>query len=895
MSYQLDEVKGDIRYEVDGKNLILKIKPEAFPEIPPGGGSGGGGSDIYIIKTNDLTLPTDFNVYSAARTDEEINNLLIEVNDMFLRKDIPDTAHEAITFDKKIGSTIFLDGYDGKGWEITAPGAALLDSVRVRSDIFIGGKFGSPSFASGFTGWGVEIDIPTAAGTFDFLTVRKSMKVYELVYSQIYGLGGSVIISDLNKILYVETCQGFYRCYMDSMDATMRMNLRKDDIVRMQRSQGINIRYFYGEVLAVTPDYFDLKIIDGEDYPQLGDVVFRFGNKTDKNRQGIIYLTSSDDNAPYIDVLDGITDSSMFEKIKVRLGNYSGIRTKKGVQLKGYGIYAQGAVFENSDIYLQDGTTVEQQFIVMNGKFESTIEGIRNDMSVESGNILKNSSFGQNMNYWKATNDISFINVGGSFLWMDGSFYSDKRSVADIYRDGSKNVLRVLGTTIAQSNDLFKGEKTEGSYSFSFYYKVLRPGTLSAGFSGQELFTTESLSVSDSYQKISKVAKWDGTGDFSIGFTGEILIYGVSLFNDALADAQIKLQTQIDQTTEYIKLLATKDYVNAETGEIYVHYDSQLKITAEQMSGISTKVEGLITESSGWVTRAEGTTIFAKKDMENGKSIVNAINVGTEGILISANRINLYGAVSFSMLSDYSNVNSKINNKADSSSLGDMAYRDYVSSADLARDITNAITSKVSSSQLRNYAFNTGSAITKSDFASALQTEINAKMTGSATTSGNKLASVIINGKTLIAGGYIQADLLNVTEIWATKGSVGGFKIDVNSLTGNSSTSITLGQAGKDYVSMGGGISGIYMESTIRDCIRVRSIVNSGISALNIVGMDGAKAITCSGPVKFSFSSGERLRLEGIPDNKLGQGGAAAKSGNLCFHYVDGRALLMIE
>lgn len=120
----------------------------------------------------------------------------------------------------------------------------MIDSARVRSDVFLAGKFGSPSFASGFAGWGVEIDIPRAAGTFDFLTVRKSMKVYELVYSQIYGLGGSVIVSDLNKILYVETCQGFYRCYMDSMDGTMRMNLRKDDIVRMQRSSGISIRYF---------------------------------------------------------------------------------------------------------------------------------------------------------------------------------------------------------------------------------------------------------------------------------------------------------------------------------------------------------------------------------------------------------------------------------------------------------------------------------------------------------------------------------------------------------------------------------------------------------------------------------------------------------------------------
>ena len=808
------------------KNAVVKELEDEIGNIG-GGGSGGGDCNLEIIESSQLGViyPTDKNVYSALSTEiriaEELNDFIVNIDEMYLRKDIDDRARGIITFDKKIGSTIFLAGYDGKGWEITDIGAGLFDSARVRSDIFIGGKFGSPSYASGFTGWGVEIDIPTAAGTFDFLTVRKSMKVYELVYSQIYGLGGSVIVSDLNKILYVETCQGFYRCYMDSMDATMRMNLRKDDIVRMQRSLGINIRYFYGEVLAVTPDYFDLKIIDGEDYPQFGDVVFRFGNKIDKNRQGIIYLTSSDDNAPYIDVLDGITDMSMFEKVKVRLGNYSGIRTKKGVQLKGYGIYAQGAVFEDSDIYLQDGTTVEQQFIVMNGKFESTIEGIRNDMSLESGNILRNSSFGSNTNYWTSTNIAHFINVGGSFLWMDGSFYSEKTTVADIYKDGSKNVLRILGTTISQPNTLFKGEKVEGTYSFAFYYKVLRPGTLSVGFTGKDLFVSETMSISDGYQKLSKVAQWDGSGDFTIGFTGEILIYGVSLFNDVLADAQIKLQTQIDQTAEYIKLLAKKEYVDAETGLIYTKYDASLTVMAEEIAArvtrqdfntetgalrqeitsglsiqagsieaVSTKIDKVqkTIDTAGWINTTQGNTLFAAKTLENGQNIISYINQTPGNTTIASNRINLYGAVSFSMLSDYTTINSRINGKADSSSLGDLAYQNYVYSRDLAKEITDTISAKVSPSQLRNYAFANGASITKGDLISALQTEITGKLTGSSTSSGNKLASVIVNGQTLIAGGYIQANLINADEIWCTslaaiRGKVAAFAISGNNLS----------------------------------------------------------------------------------------------------------------
>lgn len=218
--------------------------------------------------------------------------------------------------------------------------------------------------------------------------------------------------------------------------------------------------------------------------------------------------------------------------------------------------------------------------------------------------------------------------------------------------------------------------------------------------------------------------------------------------------------------------------------------NAELSIQSNRISATVEKVNTInnTIETSGWITAADGTTIFAKKEMEGGKAIVNAINVGTDGVLIQANRINLVGAVSFSMLSDYTTVNNKINGKADASSLGDLAYQDYVYSRDLAKEITDTIAAKVSPNQLRNYAFANGDSITKGDLTSALQTEINSKLTGSSTSSGNKLASVIINGETLVAGGYIQANLINVDEIWCTslaavRGNIASFNIDENAIS----------------------------------------------------------------------------------------------------------------
>lgn len=639
----------------------------------------GGGFGVYIVKKDDATAASDENVFSALRTLYEINKAYVDISDMYLRKDIDDTAHGNILFDKKIGSSIFIDGWEGKGWEIQSTGAAILDSLRVRSDIYVGGNTGSPTFASGFTGWGWQIDTPTATGEMDNLFIRKTFTAYEIVYSQIYGLGGSQIVSDINKIARVEVMSDRYRCYMDDMDGLMLMNLRKGDGVRIQTRTGTtSIKYLFGRCIGVDSDYFDIAIplIEGTGQPEAGDFALRWGNNEDTDRQGLIYLTTADSGAPFIDVYDGITDASTEGKLKARIGHLTGIRTQRGDQLSGYGAYLNGIYVENSTFILQNGDTIEQTFIAMNGKFESLIDSIRNDISAEGGNILVNSSFSQNTNYWRAANNVHFINVGGEYLWLDGSFYVEKDQVADIYNDNGQNVLRIRNTYILQQNAIMNipdhTEEEEKTYSFSLFYKVLRPGSCGFGIPGTELYHEEQLSESDSYQKLSKVGKWNGKGDFELRFTGEILIYGVGLFADEIADAIVKLQTQIDQTDEYIKLLATKDYVDSETGEIYVHFDSQLQITAEQMSGISTKVDNInnTIESAGWITQADAVSLFASKnDLKTLKTSVanlsveydqisSAVGTNTQGIKDAADLANkafecgLYSQEQYSQTND---------------------------------------------------------------------------------------------------------------------------------------------------------------------------------------------------------------------------------------------------
>ncbi len=768
------------------------------------------------------------------------------LNDIYLRKDIDDTAHGIISFDKSIKSTVFIDGFEGKGWEVTSTGSAIFDSLRVRSDIFLGGKLGSPSYTSGFLGWGVDLDIPTASMELDNMFVRKTFTVHELVYSQAYGLGGSMVTSDSNKIADVEEMDDRYRCYMDSMDGLMMMNLRKGDGIRIQRKtiEG-GIKYIFSRCLGITNEYFDVKkpIISGVGSPETGDFAFRWGNDEDVDRQGLIYQTSNDNSAPYIDVYDGITGESTEGCLKVRFGKLTGIRTLQGDLLTGYGAYLNGVYVENSTIITDNGESLDQRFVAMNGRLDSMITGIREDMSSEKGNILKNSSFSSNINYWVTSSVAHFIRVGtDTFLWQNDAFYIEKNKISDIVPDGARFVLRIRSNSITQLNSTLDlegyvfeiSETVDGeevitpvdlTFSFAFMYKVIRPGTLKVGFTGTPLYQEIYLNETSVYQKFSKVAVWDGKGDFKIEFDGEIRIYGVALFNDALADATLKLWTEIYQDQEQIALRATKEYVDSETGNIYTHFNTQLTLTAEQIAAQATIIDNInnTIATAGWITTADGNTLFASKSLENGNSIVSYINQTATTVTISASKINLKGAVTFSAFdTNFQNAYNATANTASSA----------LSNAATAQNTANSANSAAGTAQSTANTAKSTAETALSNAQSALTNYANLP-------SWSKQAQMVqaMKDQGLIIGAYMAMSLIDTDSIYANMASIGGFEIQSNSLINNSySAYISIGSdirkvnIGKDGTK---GVVDIYSASQYDAGLKV---VCAGNLSINVGG-----------------------------------------------------------
>ena len=578
----------------DIENRLDELKYSGNTYVNTGGGSGG----IYVIKTNDSTIPTDQNVYSALMTDAKIykaiEDNLQDLDSMFLRKDIPDTAHGAISFEDMAQSTLFAEGYEwGAGWGINNDGLGWFGELKVRDNVYIGKMSGSPSSASGMMGYGTILDMQKASGEFDYLLARKEFRVNTMVVNETLGLNGNRFVSDFNKIESVQELSDRYRCKIDKIEGMMYMNMRGDDLIRCQQFSGLSSHYYYGEVLGVTEDYFDLRkpLLDGHSVPMAGDTVFRAGNDSDPNRQGVIYLATSDTNAPYIDVLDGLTSPDMTDKTKVRIGNVSGITSKYKGNLGqlGYhhGIYIKGGIFEECDIYLEDGTTVYQSFQIINGKLESEISSIRDAINDNGNNILSNPTWTAGLDKWDYTQDINLFSATNGWLWFNAAFYSDKKSSVEVIRDSASRVLRMYKSGITQVNANLQSRES-GTYVMRIRYKAITAGTLTYGFSGKELYKSTLVTATTDYQEETITAEWDGTGDFSCTYSGDIYIKSLTVISDRIAAIRNEFETKIEQTDQKIELLATRVTT---TEEGVTQAQASISVMADEIALKATKDE----------------------------------------------------------------------------------------------------------------------------------------------------------------------------------------------------------------------------------------------------------------------------------------------------------------
>ena len=777
--------------------------------------------------------------------------LAIEDLDLrYLRKDIDDMAAGNITFEKDIilaglESSIYSDRdadsfKHENGFRVFADGTAWVKDLKVKHDSMFAGSLSSPTFASGFpNGTGFMIapyKVTNAAGVeetkykleIDSISVRNELKVYTFVVSQLLGENDNRIFAGMMEVDHYDPETG--RIYLDTDGGRLYNPFREGDILMVQQFQGDpTLQNDY----KMTKSY-ELKVVevavgdlsDGENrldwlrftnfVGNLSDIakrdtLCRVDNPDNSTRSGIMKITTVDEfGTPYMDVIRGMkTDPE--NCVKVRVGNMNGLVTPYFGRLEGDGIYVEN-LYARGQFMLDTGENVKTKFEIVEGRLSSEMSSVRYELS-EKDNCLTNASFFADTVGWVLGNDVSLFTVKERFMAVNDSFYTEKDKVTGIVEVSSRKALYIKNSGVKQLNSYLKnkpdgqlempdGTKVWPSYYVSFMYMVKTAGMLTSGFSGQGLYVSKPLAITDTFVQEEFSGKWNGTGDFILNYTGEIYIYNVQMSTHPVEDLRLEMSTLFLQTDEKIGMYAQKiDTLNGTVTDMGVELDnttSTLSLYVTKTDSINQTVTSLGLKLDGV---DESLTLYAKKTDVSGlkteleaaikvnadninlkvskDSIISSINQTAETIKINASRLNLNGFVTFSMF-DLSTQNT-IKNKVNSGDLGSMAWKDGVSSDDLSWALSQEISNKVNLTTLNNtlLGYTKSGSITKEDLAKALQAELTGKLTGSASVGANKLASVIINGQTLIAGGYIQADLINVKDlVVGSTLSIGAFSLN---------------------------------------------------------------------------------------------------------------------
>jgi hypothetical protein len=225
--------------------------------------------------------------------------------------------------------------------------AVPIDVMTLQGDgtVIFESDLSSPSFSAGFSGSGFKLDLNTDYTlTIDNLVVRKAMTVYELNINKINSVNGGLMVSVANG---TSISVSGTTIYFDEDNGNNQIQFAIDDYIRAQIWTGRGVASYIGKVTSVTHSntYGVANIvattISGTPWNIMQLV--QIGSSSNSARQNMIYITASDTNNPFIDVLAGVNAGSFSGKQKVRLGNLTGITDTSFGALSGYGLWSDNA------------------------------------------------------------------------------------------------------------------------------------------------------------------------------------------------------------------------------------------------------------------------------------------------------------------------------------------------------------------------------------------------------------------------------------------------------------------------------------------------------------------------------------------------------------------------
>lgn len=207
---------------------------------------------------------------------------------VFLRKDQNDTTPYKLTIRGGIET-----GWDQSQAEPTA--SLSEDGILNAAAAILKEYISSPKFIPGFTGEGAKL-YKDKAGNWtlecDIVTVRKMMKVFELIIQKIRSVNGALVISQSNsKVVEVVEDGEYYVLDFGDDQPTFQAH----DLVRHQVFSGNEVEYYWVEIdRAEGSKVWILKSEFNGVVPKQDDELVQMGNTQNVARQSLIYLSAEE-------------------------------------------------------------------------------------------------------------------------------------------------------------------------------------------------------------------------------------------------------------------------------------------------------------------------------------------------------------------------------------------------------------------------------------------------------------------------------------------------------------------------------------------------------------------------------------------------------------------------
>lgn len=611
-----------------------------------------------VIRSWDTTLPTDNNLFSARRSEQE-----------FLSRKRNDRTKGRITFEQGVVFGEEENGFvDGKG------NAELLTAVV--KELLSSGDYSGGGLTD--RGWKLGMDEDRLSHLIvDKLTVRQVMSVFELLINKVRSVGGQICVSAANgKIKAVEDKGDYWKIVFEQENTFVAHDLMRCQVFTRGEEKGYWVEVAEesdGGVLVAKAEF------EGSE-PSAGDECVLMGNTQVENRQNLVLISASEDGHPRVDVLDGVSGKSFEKALRARLGCLDGIKDDSFPlenQPRGNGLYADN-VFLRGTFLLSNGEDVKTRFEVTEGMVQSAIDGVRNDFVSDKG-YLNNATFRSGLEMWDSDNETVFFLVGNRWVWANDNVLSKKGDGASVVTDMGRTVVRIKNKYILQKHGNLRyvpsfasvndGKKEALPVYLSFFYRCAKGGTLKVSFEGVDktgfenfnsMDVTEALGVTEGYVQYTCNGLWNGTGDFKLEFDGDIYLYMLVLSTDKVESLTYKYKTLFEQSERLVKISAAvfdkDEKMLEETGLITtskvsglyaIDGDGNLKsfIGAGQdgvkIKAANIQLEGIVTANENFKILADGS-IEAKNGKFTGE--INASNGNIGNLVISSDNLH-YGNI----------------------------------------------------------------------------------------------------------------------------------------------------------------------------------------------------------------------------------------------------------